>query len=284
MIGEPFPEDRHGPPAASCGLGLRREHYEDVLTSSPAVPFFEAITENFMVDGGRPLDVLGRVRAEYPVALHGVSLSIGSAEPLDEGYLQRLERLVARVEPAIVSDHLCWTSLAGHNSHDLLPLPFTEEAVSVAAEKIRRVQDRLGRRILIENVSTYLRFTHSAMSEPEFVAEVVRRADCGILLDINNVYVNARNHGFDPEEYLAAMPAARVGQYHLAGHQDHGDHVIDTHDSEVVEAVWRLYASALRSIGPRPTIIERDDNIPPFGELCSEMGRAQEVLDGSLVA
>lgn len=270
-------------PASSCGLGLRREHYATVLEERPDVPFFEVISENYMVAGGRPLDVLDRVRESYPVALHGVSLSIGSDEPLDEDYLSRLGALVRRVDPVIVSDHLCWTRLGTHNSHDLLPLPFTEEAATVAASRIRRVQERLGRRILVENVSTYLRFRGSGMTEWEFVSEVAERADCGILLDVNNVYVNARNHGFDPDVYIAALPAERVAQYHLAGHQDHGDYVLDTHDQEIVGAVWDLFHRTIRLIGPRPTIIERDDHIPPFESLQSEMRRAQEILDAVAV-
>lgn len=268
----------------ACGLGLRRDHYDTVLGEQPPVPFFEVISENFMVDGGRPLDVLRRVRADYPVALHGVSLSIGSAAPLDEAYLDRLEELVRRVEPAIVSDHLCWTSLGGHNSHELLPLPFTGEAVDTVAEKILRVQERLGRRILVENVSTYLRLSGGEMTEWEFVSQVARRAGCGILLDVNNVYVNARNHGFDPEDYLEGVPAGSVEQYHLAGHQDHGDYILDTHDHDIVEEVWALFRKAMDRIGPRPTIIERDDHIPPFPALKAEMDRAQEILDAVPVA
>ena len=266
-------------PEASCGLGLRREHYQTVLGERPDVPFFEVISENFMLDGGRPLDILERVRADYPVTMHGVSMSIASAEPLDEDYLTRLETLVRRLDPLFISDHLCWTRLSAHNSHDLLPLPFTEEAVGIVAEKIQRVQERLGRRILMENVSTYLRFAGSGMAEWEFVSEVAERADCGILLDVNNIYVNSRNHGFDPEKYLAAMPASRVAQYHLAGHEDHGDYVLDTHDHDIVDAVWSLFRTTMEIIGPRPTIIERDDHIPPFDELKAEMIQAQEVLD-----
>ncbi len=267
---------------SGCGTGLRREHYETVLRERPPVAFFEVISENFMVAGGRPQHVLDRVRADYPIALHGVSASLGSAEPLDGTYLDRLATLVGRVDPVIVSDHLCWTRLGTHNSHDLLPLPFTEEAVTVTAAKVRQVQERLGRRILVENVSTYLRFSGSALAEWEFVGAVAEEADCGLLLDVNNLYVNARNHGFDPEDYLAALPAGRIGQFHLAGHQDDGDRVLDTHDHPVVDAVWRLFRSAVARFGPRPTIIERDDRIPPFESLLAEVRTAQEVLDATL--
>jgi hypothetical protein len=264
-----------------CGLGLRREHYDTVLQQRPRVAFFELISENFMVAGGRPMHVLDRVRADYPIALHGVSASLGSAEPIDADYLGRLADLVEHVDPVIVSDHLCWTRIGGHNSHDLLPVPFTDDAVRVTAANIRRVQDRLGRRILVENVSTYLRFSDSTLTEWEFVAAVADEADCGILLDINNVYVNGRNHGFDPENYLAGLPARRIGQFHLAGHQDHGNHLLDTHDHPVVDAVWDLYRSAVRRFGPRPTIIERDDNIPPFETLLAEARMAEEVFDAT---
>jgi uncharacterized protein (UPF0276 family) len=260
-----------------CGIGLRREHYDVVLAERPAVPFFEAISENFMVDGGRPLHVLESVRRDYPVALHGVSLSPGSAEPTDPAYLRRLQRLVARIEPVLVSDHLCWTGLGGHNSHDLLPLPFTAEAVRVAAEKVARVQDALGRRILLENVSTYVRFRAPEMAEWEFVAAVAEEADCHLLLDVNNVYVNARNHGFDPLRYLEGIPAGRVRQFHLAGHEDHGDVVIDTHDHAVCDAVWNLYRVAVARFGPQPTIIERDARVPELPVLLAEASRAERI-------
>ncbi|HET6371782.1 MAG TPA: DUF692 domain-containing protein [Candidatus Polarisedimenticolia bacterium] len=274
--------DRRTAEWLGCGLGLRREHHDAVLRERQRVGFFELISENFMIEGGKPLQVLERVRAVYPVALHGVSASLGSAEPLDALYLGRLARLVERVDPVIVSDHLCWSRIGGHSSHDLLPLPFTAESVQVTSANIRRVQDRLGRRILVENVSTYLRFSGSSLTEWEFVAAVAEEADCGILLDLNNVYVNARNHGFEPTTYLAALPPSRIGQYHLGGHQDHGDHVLDTHDHPIVGTVWDLYRAAVRRFGPRPTIIERDGDIPPLETLLAETHLAEEVLDASL--
>ncbi len=262
-----------------CGIGLRREHYQLVLDERPAIPWFEVVTENFMIPGGRPRHVLESVRADYPIGLHGVSLSIGSAEPLDPVYMRRLVELVERIEPVFVSDHLCWTSLGGHNSHDLLPLPFTDEAARNAAAKIRQVQDRLGRRILVENVSTYLRFRRAAMTEWEFLTTVTEQADCDILLDINNIYVNSRNHGFDPDHYLAGVPAGRVAQFHLAGHADHGDVVIDSHDHPVSDPVWSLFRAAVRRFGPVPALIERDARIPDFGVLQGEARQAQCLMD-----
>jgi uncharacterized protein (UPF0276 family) len=230
-----------------------------------------------MVEGGRPLAVLDRIRRDYPLALHGVSLSVGSAGPLDRAYLRRLKELVSRFEPAVVSDHLCWTSIAGHNSHDLLPLPFTRSAARTCAAKIAKVQDFLGRRILIENVSSYIEHAASEMSEAEFVSAVIEDADCGLLLDVNNLYVNARNHGLDPAAYLDAMPAARVAQIHLAGHEDHGELVIDTHDGPVADAVWRLYESALERVGGVATLIEWDARIPDLPVVVAEARRAETI-------
>jgi uncharacterized protein (UPF0276 family) len=261
-----------------CGIGLRREHYGAVLSGRAEVPWFEAISENFMIPGGRPRHVLERVRADYPVALHGVSLSIGSAEPVGLDYLARLKSLVEWIEPAIVSDHLCWTGLGGHNSHDLLPLPFTTEAVRNTASKVRRVQDALGRPILLENISSYVEYRDSEMAEWEFVAAVADEADCFLLLDVNNVYVNARNHGFDPGRYLEGLPVGRVRQFHLAGHEDHQEFVIDTHDSPICDPVWALFRRAVERFGPQPTLIERDANVPPLEELLAEARRAEAVL------
>jgi uncharacterized protein (UPF0276 family) len=260
---------------SGCGVGLRKEHFDVVLAEKPAVPFFEVISENFMVKGGRPRRVLAAVRRDYPVALHGVSMSLGSADTLDEAYLRRLTELVRQIEPALVSDHLCWTSAGGHNSHDLLPLPFTEEAASHAARKIRRVQDVLGRRILIENVSSYLTFADSTLEEAAFLSTVAEEADCHILLDVNNVYVNSRNHGFDAVAYLDAVTTERVKQIHLAGHDDLGDVVIDTHDHPVRDEVWELYRHAARRFGDVPALIEWDAKIPPFEVVLAEARRAE---------
>lgn len=267
--------------ATGCGIGLRREHYNVVLAERPDVSWFEVISENFVQPGGRPRHVLGQVRENYPVALHGVSLSLGSDEPQSDEYLRRLRELVAWVEPCLVSDHLCWTALEGRNSHDLLPLPHNEDAVRVAAANIRRVQDALGRRILVENISTYLELQASEMKEWEFVSAVLEAADCDLLLDVNNVYVNARNHGFDAKRYVEAIPAERVRQIHLAGHEDHGGYIIDTHDHPVCEDVWELYGYAIERFGDVPTLIERDDRIPELPVLLDEAGRATQIMEAS---
>jgi uncharacterized protein (UPF0276 family) len=268
-------------PRLGFGLGLRTPHYEDVLGGEPRVDWWEVISENFLVAGGNPRRVLREVRERWPVALHGVSLSIGSVDPVDEDYLGRLAQLVAEVEPAIVSDHLCWSALGGHAAHDLWPLPYTEEALAVVEAKVRRVQDRLGRRILLENPSSYVTFAASQIPEAEFLAEVARRADCGILLDVNNIYVSAKNHGWDAAAYLAAMPAARVGQIHLAGHSDHGTHLLDTHDHPVCDAVWALYGEARARFGDVTSMIERDEAIPPLAELVDELDQVRRLADGA---
>jgi uncharacterized protein (UPF0276 family) len=256
------------------GVGLRTRHFPDWLAAPPAVGFVEAVSENFLARGGRPLAVLERVRRDVPVALHGVSLSVGSTDPLSEPYLSALKRLVRRIEPAIVSDHLCWSSHGGRHVHDLWPLPFSEEAVAHVAARARRVQDRLGRRILLENVSSYAAFRDAELPEWEFVSEVARRADCGILLDLNNVFVSARNHGFDPSAYVAGVAADRVGQLHLAGHADRGRWLLDAHDRAVPEPVWTLYREAVRRLGPVPTLVEWDEAVPPLDALLAESRRA----------
>ncbi len=264
-------------PPGSCGLAFRREHADDVLAGGHGVPFFELITESCMGEGGRPTFFLDRIARDTPVALHGVSLSVGSAEPPSRTYLRKLKELVRRVEPAVVSDHLCFSSLGGRSSHALLPLPFTEEAVRVVARKVRLVQDLLGRRILLENVSSYLRHAVAELTEPEFVSAVLEEADCGLLLDVNNLYVNCRNHGLSPFEYLDAIPPSRVELIHLAGHEDHGDFVVDTHDRDVAEPVWWIYRLALRRFGPVPSVLERDGRIPPFERLAREARRAEAI-------
>ncbi len=252
------------------GVGLRREHYQHVLREKPAVDWFEVISENFMVPGGNPRRVLAAVREHYPVVLHGVSLSIGSTDPLDERYLDELAALARDVEPAWVSDHLCWGGAGGVNAHDLLPLPYTEEALAHVVSRVEHVQERLGRQILLENVSSYLTFAVSEMPEWEFLAEVARRADCGILLDVNNIVVSAHNHGFDPLVYLEGIPGDRVRQLHLAGHSELGELLLDTHDHAVPGGVWALYRAFLERFGPRPTLVEWDEHVPPFDEVLAE--------------
>ena len=273
-------------PFLGFGLGLRPEHYLEVLEGRPAVDWFEIISENYLVDGGKPLHYLDRIREHYPMVMHGVSLSIGSSDPLDLEYLAGLKRLAARVEPAWVSDHLCWTGIGGRNLHDLLPLPYTEEAVAHVAERVARVQDYLGRRILLENVSSYVTYTDSRVSEWEFLSAVAERADCWILLDVNNVYVSAHNHDFDPLAYLDGVPRERVRQIHLAGHSHNGSLIIDTHDHPVPDPVWDLYVEAVARLGPVSTMIERDDDIPPLQALLEELTQArslaESVADSSL--
>jgi uncharacterized protein len=269
-------------PSLGFGLGLRVDHYEAILADNPPVDWFEALTENYLVPGGKPLDYLMRIRERYPMALHGVSLSIGSTQPLDRNYLSQVKALAARVEPQWVSDHLCWTGIAGRNMHDLLPLPYTEEALANVVERVRTVQDILGRRILLENVSSYVTYRDSQVTEWEFLSEIARRADCLILLDVNNIYVSSVNHEFDPLDYLNAIPVDRVQQIHLAGHENHGDYLIDTHDHPVPDPVWELYSAAVRRFGSVSTMIERDANIPPLEELCSELDAARQLAERTL--
>ncbi|MFN3862729.1 MAG: DUF692 domain-containing protein [Erythrobacter sp.] len=264
------------PAFSGFGLGLRPQHYRDFLDGDVAVDFVEVISENFMLDGGRPLAMLEKVRQRHPVILHGVSLSVGSAHGLDRDYLARLRRLAERIEPLWLSDHVCWTRTSAHNSHDLLPLPLTQEALGVVCDNIDQAQDALGRAMLFENPSSYLTFPEDAMSEPEFITAMVRRTGCLVLLDVNNAYVSARNHGFDPRGYIDALPLDRVRQIHLAGHTP-GEITIDTHDRAVCTAVWELYAYAMARVGPVATMIERDERIPPLAELLAELQIAREM-------
>jgi uncharacterized protein (UPF0276 family) len=256
------------------GVGLRQRHFARWLSEKPAIDWVEVISENFFSRGGRPLAVLEKVRAEIPVVMHGVSLSIGSTDPLNAEYLAELEQLAARIQPALISDHLCWGSHGTKYGHDLWPLPYTEEALAHVVQRVQAVQEALQRQILLENVSSYVAFQQSTMSEWEFLSEVARRADCGILLDINNIYVSARNHGFDPQHYLDQIPAARVGQFHLAGHSDKGTHLLDTHDAPVPDPVWELFQTALKRFGRVSTLIEWDDHIPELEELLGESSKA----------
>jgi uncharacterized protein len=269
-------------PYLGHGIGLRTKHYRELESEPPAVDWFEVISENFMAPGGNPRRVLRQVRERWPVVMHGVSLSIGSADPLDEDYLDQLSRLAREIEPAWVSDHLCWTGVGGHNAHDLLPLPYTEEALAHVAGRIRAVQDRLGRQILIENVSSYLTFEHSSMTEWQFLAALCERADCGVLLDVNNIFVSAHNHGFDARDYIDGIPIGRVGQIHLAGHSVKGPLLIDTHDHSPPEGVWQVYRLALERFGKVSTLVEWDDHIPPLGEVVAESRRAR-VVEGEVL-
>jgi uncharacterized protein (UPF0276 family) len=230
-----------------------------------------------MAEGGRPIAVLEKVRRDMPVVLHGVSLSIGSVDPLSGSYLAGLKGLVARIDPALVTDHLCWGTHRGRYVHDLLPLPYTEESLAHVASRVAAVQEFLGRRILLENPSSYVAFRDSTMTEWEFLSALCRQADCGILLDVNNVYVSARNLGFDPIAYLDGIDAGRVGQFHLAGHRDEGRYLLDTHDEPVPPAVWDLYREALRRFGRVPSLVEWDDHIPPLDEVVAQSRRAAEI-------
>ncbi len=268
---------------ARAGIGLRAPHYRHVVESRPDVGWLEVHSENYFGDGGPPLDYLERARERYPVSLHGVGLSLGSTDPLNREHLHRLKRLIARVDPGLVSEHLCWSSVEGRYLNDLLPLPYTEEAVAHLVARIGEVQEFLGQQILIENLSSYLQYAHSTILEWEFLATVAERADCGILLDVNNIYVSARNHRFDPLIYLRAIPSARVQEIHLAGHMikrfDDGDILIDTHNARVSAEVWALYRETLAHFGPRPTLIEWDTDLPELAVLLDEAAHAQLLME-----
>ena len=268
-------------PFLGFGLGLRPEHYGTVLDTRPPVDWFEIISENYLVPGGKPLHYLDRIRELYPMVMHGVSLSIGGSDPLNTDYLAALRRLAERVEPAWVSDHLCWTGIDGRNLHDLLPLPYTEEAIAHVAERVCRVQEYLGRQILLENVSSYVTYADSCISEWEFLSAVAEHADCHILLDVNNVYVSAHNHSFDARAYIDGVPPERVRQVHLAGHSHNGSLIVDTHDHPVPDPVWELYEEAIACLGPVSTMIERDDDIPPLEVLLDELAQARSLAESA---
>lgn len=269
----------HRYPPLGFGLGLRVDHYQDLLDGERKVDWLEILSENYMIPGGRPLHFLERFRERYPLVMHGVSLSIGSGDRLNRDYLKRLKQLADMVQPAWISDHLCWTGVDGKNLHDLMPLPYTEEAITQVVERVREVQDFLGRRILLENVSSYVSFASAQMHEWEFLSSIVERADCLILLDINNIYVSSHNHSFDPLEYIAGIAVDRVQQFHLAGHDNQGALIIDTHDAPVIDGVWDLYRHAVRRFGSVSTMIERDDKIPPLTELLAELQHAREIAE-----
>ncbi len=267
------------PPFDGFGLGLRRTHYDDFLNNDVPVDFVEIISENYMIEGGRQMRILEEVRAKHPVIIHGVSMSIGSAGGLDQDYLAKLKQLEQRIDPLWVSDHLCWTRTSAHNSHDLLPLPLTQEALGVVCDNIDNAQDALGRPMLFENPSSYLTFPEDELTEWEFLTEMTRRTGCYLLLDVNNIYVSSRNHGFSADDYLGGLPLDRVRQIHLAGHDPataERSLIIDTHDREVCDEVWALYVKALAMLpSPVATMIERDDKIPPLLELLKELDRAR---------
>lgn len=265
-------------PFLGFGLGLRAEHYQDVLEQKPRdIDWFEIISENYMIEGGKPLYFLDKIRQDYPMVMHGVSLSVGSTDPLNMDYLKQLKALVERVEPLWFSDHLCWTGVDHKNMHDLLPMPYTEAAVNHFADRISQVQDFMGRQMLIENLSSYITYSEDAMTEWEFLSAVAEKADCYLLLDVNNIYVSSYNHHFDPMDYLQGIPAERVWQHHLAGHENTGNLIIDTHDHPIIDPVWELYQKTAELLGPVSTMIERDGNIPPLQEVIAELNRAREI-------
>ncbi len=266
-----------GLPYLGFGLGLRKEHYNAILDTSPEVDWFEILTENYLVPGGKPLYFLDQITERYPVVMHGVSMSIGSHDPLDMDYLRQVKALAERTKAHWVSDHMCFTGVDGVNAHDLLPLPYTEEAIKHVSNKIKQAQDFLGRQILVENASTYITYKQSAMTEWDFTMAVAEESDSLILLDINNIFVSAYNHGFDPLDYLDGIDPARVQQHHLAGHSQYEGYIIDTHDNDIVQGVWDLYAEAVKRYGDVSTMIERDDNIPKLPELLAELQMARDV-------
>ena len=268
---------------ASAGIGLRADHYREVLETRPAVGWFEVYSENYFGAGGRPLHYLEQVRAEYPISFHGVGLSLGSADPLNPEHLRRLKSLVDRFAPGLVSEHLCWSSIGGRYLNDLVPLPYTEEVLGHVAARVSEVQEILGRRILVENVSSYLEYLESSIPEWEFLREVAQRAGCGLLLDVNNIYVSARNHGFDPRQYLRSVPGGLVEEIHLAeftvNRFEGGELLIDTHDHPVAEEVWGLYALAVERFGPKPALIEWDTDLPPLEVLLEEAAKAERIME-----
>ena len=270
--------NKFGLPNLGIGLGLRTTHYSTIIAEKPAVAWFEIITENYLRTQGRPLDFLDQIADAYPVVMHGVSMSIGSTDPLDREYLGEVRALRDRTKALWVSDHLCWTGVAGKNTHDLLPMPYTEEALKHVVERVRAVQDFLGSPLALENPSSYAEFAGDSMREWEFLGRLAEEADCALLLDVNNVYVSSKNHGFDPLIYLNAMPFERVVQFHVAGHTDHGTHIIDSHIGPVIDPVWQLLTAAHRRSSGVPVLLEWDAEIPSFQETHAEALRAREFI------
>jgi uncharacterized protein (UPF0276 family) len=265
------------PPFLGFGLGLRPQHYAEILDGSPEIDWFEIISENYMIPGGQPMRMLDRICERYPVVMHGVSMSIASTSPLDMDYLRQLKALAARIKPVWISDHLCWTGVHGVNLHDLLPIPYTTEALNHVVDRVNQVQDFLDRPFTLENVSSYVTFGQSEMSEWDFVSQVSKRTGCWLLFDVNNVYVSAFNHDFAADEFLNGVPKDRIVQFHVAGHSHEETHIIDTHDHPVCPEVWDLYRKAVETFGPVSTMIERDDNIPPLAELVEEINHARAI-------
>lgn len=261
------------------GVGLRSSHYPHIEAEYPDIPWFEVLSDNYLCDGGPSLSHLEKIRDSYPITLHGVGMSLGSTTPLNQHYLTKLKFLIQRVEPLLISDHLCWTSLNNQHFHELLPLPYTEEAIHHVAKRIREVQDFLEQRIMIENVSSYLSFKHSTLTEWEFLQAIAQEADCLILLDINNIYVSAKNNGFNPYDYLTGLTTDRIAQFHLAGFEDHGNYLLDTHSAPICPEVADLFTAALKQFGAVPTIIEWDKQIPDFSQLQREANMAQKLMD-----
>ena len=268
-------ENKWNLPDLGLGIGLRTVHFSHITTHWPEVDWFEIISENFMNTGGRPMQFLDRIAERYPIVMHGVSMSIGSIDPLNWDYLKELKRLAQRIKAVWLGDHLCWTGVLGRNSHDLLPLPYNEETLRHVVERIKQVQDFLERPLVLENPSTYMTFKASTLSEEEFIARMAEESDCALLLDVNNVYVSARNHDLDPFAYLKKVPYEHVVQIHLAGHTDKQTHCIDTHDGPVINPVWKLYANVMKRAGGRATLLEWDDKIPAFEEVHREVLRAK---------
>lgn len=271
-------------PYLGHGLGLRSQYYQEILDQRPMVDWFEIISENYLVEGGKALYYLDAIGEHYPLVMHGVSLSIGGPHELDRDYLKRLKQLIDRVHPAWISDHLCWTRGSAHQLHDLLPLPYHEESLAYLVQRVRQVQDILERPLVLENLSSYVQPASSTLSEWDFLAALSDESGCELLLDVNNVYVSARNHGFEPWDFIRALPPSSIRQLHLAGHSDYGDHVIDTHDHPVADPVWQLYRRTLEHLGPVSTLLERDDHLPPLSELLNELQQARQIAARALEA
>lgn len=266
-------------PFLGYGLGLRIPHYQQIIETRPSLDFMEFMTEDYFDFKSHAFHCLEKIRQYYPMVMHGVSMSIGSSDPLNKDYLNQVKMLAEKIEPAWISDHLCWTGIDGINLHDLLPVPYTQEMLAYLVDRILQVQDYLNRPLVLENPSTYLSFKQDEISEWEFLAYLVKKTDCRLLLDVNNVYVSAFNHKFDPQDYLKGIPLGSVQQIHLAGHKNFGTHIIDTHDEKIIEAVWQLYADTLERFGPISTLIERDDNIPPLENLMEEVGQSRKIAE-----